>query len=557
MLLLLSGQHRLGYSLSSCCCLSTGIITVGARWLAVVLVFVGLLAAAPSAVAQTLTVRELLEQQDQWPTWAQKKMVLHINGRFGGRAARQFRLEKLPVLMSPGRATALSRSPDAGQRMTVSGILLKQDSQFTMNVSRIAVGSTDSNRLTALVEKSGDDHPEEWYELATEYADIADFYDDQQLQQQVTELRRKAFNRQHQLFRNNWQKLAGLAQFGADIKVDSTVLQALRFESIVLQSRDRNSDRDGLYTAIRQHLPGWNRQPNAAESDTEPPLVSLSPQLQQEFAKDSISTYASAEPELQKAMHRLLYRQLRAPEISAELKADGSNGLEVADRLKSELPEETELMKNAQQRYVDYRLTRIPQLTRRQLEELTTLLQQFDRRDDVLSAVEEWLKAQNKRRNNAQLDGYVATAEEYLYAFERWKQPAHRDTGTDLLKKAWREANQAAPQEAKAIAQRLEQLGWTRLRERWMTTAEIDALPKNDVALAMREGRVVKGMKAPQIVNTLGRPTRTVRVISARRIQEIWVYGEAGSSAITVHVERGRSQSPDQAVATLVTTVAQ
>ena len=90
-----------------------------------------------------------------------------------------------------------------------------------------------------------------------------------------------------------------------------------------------------------------------------------------------------------------------------------------------------------------------------------------------------------------------------------------------------------------------------------MTTDEVAALPRNDVALAMREGRVVKGMIAPQIVNTLGRPTRTIRVISARRIQEIWVYGEAGSSAITVHVERGRSQSPDQAVATLVTTAAQ
>ena len=239
----------------------------------------------------------------------------------------------------------------------------------------------------------------------------------------------------------------------------------------------------------------------------------------------------------------------------AQLKRDGSNGQEVAQVLAEILPEETTQVELLRKAYVDYRLSRVPVLTRRQLEELDRLLKKSKRGDESKPAIERWLQAQEERLNNDQLDGILATAEEFLFAFERWRNPKHRDVAVDLLKRGWLMARNAAPKEATAISQRLEQFGWTRLRGQWMTIEQITDLPRDDVELAMREGRVVVGMTARQVVGTLGQPNRTIRVISARQIQEIWVYGEAGSSAITVHVQRGRREKPDAAVVTLVSKI--
>ncbi|MEZ6130028.1 MAG: hypothetical protein R3C59_15195 [Planctomycetaceae bacterium] len=502
-----------------------------------------------ASFAQSLTVREMLDRQDEWPKWVRDRTELNINGRYEGRAAQQFRLARLPMLLSPARTAALPRNPNAGQRMTVSGVLVKSGADYSMDVSRIAAGSTDSQRLEAKIEKSNQDQPEQWYQIAEEYGAIAEFYADERLRQQVAELRRKAFQRQHTLFQDDWQKLRQLADFGAGIGIPLPEQQALIFESVVRLSQTENVDRKQLYDVIRKELAGWDQRSTGGN---------LSAAAEQSFRKNPVAAYQAASADDRLKLHRRFYRTVRLPDVLSELKSDGSNGQDVAGKVAEELPEETQQIAAIQRRYVDYRLTRVPSLTRRQLDELAGLLEESDRTTEILPTVDVWLKAQEKRLNNDQLDGLLATAEEYLFAFERWKRPEHRDAGVELLKRGWQLADQAAPEEAASIAQRLERFGWTRLRDQWMTTEDVARLPRNDVALAMREGRVVAGMKAGQILATMaGPPTRTIRVISARRVQEIWVYGEAGSSAIAIHVERGRSQSPDEAVATLVTTPAQ
>ena len=59
-------------------------------------------------------------------------------------------------------------------------------------------------------------------------------------------------------------------------------------------------------------------------------------------------------------------------------------------------------------------------------------------------------------------------------------------------------------------------------------------------------------MKAPHIVARLGQAGRKIRVISAELVEEIWLYGDVGSEAIMVHMQRRRLQRPDEAVATLI-----
>ena len=64
------------------------------------------------------------------------------------------------------------------------------------------------------------------------------------------------------------------------------------------------------------------------------------------------------------------------------------------------------------------------------------------------------------------------------------------------------------------------------------------SLPKDDVQLAIREGRVVGGMSAQQVVLTLGQPTRISRIASRKSVCELWNYDEEGSAGMVIRFRR-------------------
>lgn len=496
-----------------------------------------------SALAETITVRSLLKQTDKWPVWARDKTPLNIIGRYEGRVARQFRLAKFHVLLTPARTTSLPAGIKSGQRVTVTGILRKSGNRYSMDVSRIAVGRTDHERLAAGIEKLGPGQAAKWYALADEYLPIAEFYEDDFLKTQIREVRLSAFDRQRRQSSASPLQLQKLVDFGTSLGIDDERLQAIRFESIVAMTKLDKPNVKVTLAAIQKYLPDWDSKSQSALVDKA---------VEQRFLKDPVPEYEAADATVRKKLHRRYFRMLRLPEMLKALAADGSNGLDVVDAIRKELPEESDEMDRILTQYIDYRLSRIHLFTRRQLDEFVRLLTDSGREAEKTPTVERWLVAQQKRLDNGQLDGLLATAEEYLFAFERWKTPEHRESAVELLKRGWRISETTAPKEATSIAQRLEQFGWTRLKNKWLTTEQVSHLPKDDVELAMREGRVVVGMKAAQIVGTLGQPSKKIRVISSQSIQEIWVYGDDGSSAITVHIERRRRQTASEAVATLV-----
>lgn len=513
------------------------------RCLMLSLVFSALSAAAPGV--ESLTVREMVAQQDKWRTWINEKTILSISGRYEGRVAKQFRMAKLPALITPARTTVLPNEIDDGQRLTVSGVLRQSGSRYYLDVNRIAVGNTDLARLTALAERLGRDMPEKLYELADEYHPIAEFYEDASLAAQVQQLRRDAFQQQRIQRKNDPVALRELAARCQQLGFGDSLAAAIRFESLVVRARSKSADRAALTKDIIAELKGWdigNPFPDKAQ--------------EQRFLKNMVTEYEAAQELDRERMHRRFYRTVRLPQMLSSLKPDGSNANELAAALTVELPEESTEVARLNSLYVAYRLKSVPRLTRKQLEDTEQLMRDSNRSDEFPAVLATWLRSQEDRLNNGKLDGLLLMADEYLFAWERWKQKQHAEAGTDLLKQAWTIAEKAAPKEADAIAQRLERLGWTRLNDRWLTTGEVKELPRDNVELAMREGRVVKGMTRAQILGTLGKPSRKVRVISASSVQEIWIFGEAGSTAITVHLQRKRFESPEQSVAILVSKAA-
>ena len=493
------------------------------------------------AFSQTISVRELLQQEKNWSEWARTQKRLHVSGRYDGRLSKQFRLEKWPVIITPNSTTVLPDDIESGQRLTVTGVLKKSGSRYSMDAHRIAVGTTDAERFRVRVARIPDGQPEAIYPLADEYEIIQKFYGDEELAAEIAKSRSDAFSMQRSLYRNDPQKLQQLAATAATLGVSATTIDAIQFQAAVLASKLPGAKTEDVIAQIKVSLPDWDK-----------PNVFLDRRQEDTFLQQPVEQYEIADESTRLRMHRRLFRSLRLSQILQTFKPDGSNGLLVADTIAKELPEEAAEIARLKQAYVAYRIKDVPQLTRKQLEDLDSLLQEFDRAGDTDAAVAVWLQAQESQRNNGQLDGLIATADEYLFAFERWKKKEHRERGLDLLKRAWLVTNEVAPKEAASIARRLEQYGWTRLDGRWMTNDDIASLPRNDVALAMREGRVVEGMKYKQIVNTLGQPSKKIRVISSSYVQEIWVFGEAGSSSIVVHLKRSRFESPEEACATLV-----
>lgn len=491
--------------------------------------------------AETVTVQSFLDQKEKWSEWAQQKTPLVIEGRYEGRVARQFRLAKLPMLITPSRITSLPLEVQSGERMTVSGILKQSGTRYELEATRIAIGRTDHERMAARIKKLGADDVELWYPLAEEYSAIAEFYGDDFLRTQVKTLRLNAFNVQRKQAAGDALRLSDLIEKGPALEIDPAVLAAIRFESIVAMTKQKSPDTQQIESTIKNHLTGWDSK-----------TATLDLPVEERFLQDPVAEYEVSDSAVRTAMHRRLYRKVRLAWLLKPLQPDGSNGLTVAESVERELPEERQQILRLRNLFIDYRSGRVARLTRRHLEELTVMLSEFDREAEKLPTIESWLEAQDKRLNDGELAGLLQTAEEFIFAFEKWKRPEHRETAVDLLKRAWSLANKVAPEEAVHIAQRLERFGWTRLKNVWMTADEVDALPADDIALAMRQQRVVVGMKAAQVIVQLGQPQKKIRVISSRHVEEIWIYGDANSSQIVVHMQRGRRQAAADSIATLV-----
>jgi hypothetical protein len=504
-----------------------------------------LCASAPQARAQPMTARAMLEQQDQWTQWADQERKLQLTARFEGRSSRNFRVYRLPIVFVPARNGELPQRMQSGQRLNISGRLRQSGNEFEFHISRLDIQQTDRDWLADQVLTVPDDKPELLYPLADEFALIAEFYSDQQLMSDVRDLRQTAFRRQRRQFAQSSTELWTLADHGQKLDIDQRTLTAIRFQSLNLRRRKGQTTGDDFLRDLRTTLVGW---------DKPAPVVDAS--LAQQFQQSPVTVYERSDDATRRLLHRLFYRQIRLPVLKKQLRTDGSNGLVVAGQIKEELPEELATISEFEQNFVDYKLAGVQQLTRTQLTELVSLLQQYNRTDEVKPTIGKWLTAVETQFRDRGLQGVLRTAEEYLFAAEEWNNLRHRDQGIEFLKQAWQLASEVAPQDAVLIGQRLERLGWVRLNDRWMTEKQMQALPKSDIELAMREGRVVKGMLPDQVVSTLGEPARIVRVASSRHVQEIWVFQTTGASGISIQLRRTTKQDPSEAVVVQVSQLA-
>lgn len=483
--------------------------------------------------AQSLTIPEMLKQQSQWATWAQNGTKLQLEGRYEGRTAEVFRLARLPSLtFQPPRNNPLPEKMQAGQRIEVSGRLRAAAERLVFEVNRLTIGETDVERLQHRVAALPASEASPLYALATEYQAIAEFYDDVGLKAETDAVRLEAFRRERRSCAGNADELWKLADKVRSLGMADRLVTEVQYESMISRMQQKPGDLADLLMRIREHAAGWNQ--------TRLPWDAAREAAWQ--ANPTAAFNQATDPD-RLALHRRLFRSVQLQIIEQSAAPDGSNGVAVARQIKELLPEESTAAERYEEREIRFRLERVPRLSRIELQQLTELLGARNRAEEVNTTVDLWLKEQEQRFAATGLEGQLRTADEYLFAGDRWKRIEHQQQGVSLLKQAWETAQRDSPSDAQDIAARLKRLGWERLKDRWMTPAQIEALPGDDVQLAMREGRVVKGMSVEQVLNTLGQPARISRVVSARHVREFWIYDSPGSAGVVVQFQRLRGEA--------------
>lgn len=496
----------------------------------------------PCALAQTMTVPELVAQKDRWDQWATDGTKLAIDGRFGGRAAQSFLLEKLSISFQTPRNNPLPDRMQKGQRIEVSGRLSSSNGRLVFDVNRLAIGETDAEAIRREADRIAVDQPEQLHDLAQRYEPIALFYDDQRLRAEIEAVRMTGFQRLRQQSKGDAQRLWDLAQQAGRLLIPDRSAAEVRYESLVARSKLPEPDFAALRKTIEQSLPGWNEQRPGWDE-----------QKETQFKLDSVAAYNAASDEVRPLFHRRLFRAISLPQILRQARPDGSNGLSVAMQLRELLPEEGASAARLELSEISYRMNRVEELNRAEFQQLTDLLKSHDRASEITQATDRWIRAQDSRFRGSGLNGLIRTADEYLFVHERFQRPEHLQSAVELLKQAWAVAQSEAPSDAPQIAERLKRLGWERLKDKWMTVKEISKLPDDNIDLALREGRVVKGMTTEQVAGILGQPARVSRIASVSRVRELWIYDAPGSAGVVVQMLRSGAESARSAVVVDVT----
>ena len=487
----------------------------------------------PAAIGQTTTVSEVLKLKPQWKKLADEGRKLNFEGRFNGRIGESFRVEKLDVeFRLPGSIRLPDRMRER-QRLDITGKFAVNGQRMTFVVSELTIRETDLERLAKRVEEVPKDQPDALLALADEYAEIAEFYSDERLSSEIEDIRLSSVQMMRRMASGDVSRLAKVVDVAKTQKVNNSFLQAIGYEILLTQWKAR-TDASELAKSVQQ-LSGWDK-----------PEMEVPDRLRQGFPRDAVKLYNDGNTSDREMLHRLLYRTVRGEQLQATLKADGSNGLELAGLVRDELPEEVAMAASFEQREVDYRLGRISELSRREMQQLLELLNGLKRSDGQDAIIADWLTAQEKRFGTSELAGVLRVADEYLFVFEQWKNPAHQQKGIDLLKSAWAIAAVESPGDAVHIAERLKVLGWEHLNGKWLTTQQMETLPKDDIQVAIRDGRVVKGMTAQQVVQTLGQPERIARFGSAKVMREMWTYDGTGSAGLVVRFRKSLLSRADQ-----------
>lgn len=483
-----------------------------------------------ASAADLLDVSELVQQKQSWGKWASEKRTLSVEGRFATRAGKLLRLQKCELTFRATNGLRLPRLHN-GRNVEVIGYLKRVDSKIEFIIQRLAEGDSDLERYKERRRRLPQDKPAAWYELAGQIKARAEFYDDADLLSESRSIRDRGFQIERSSIKpGDFETLRRLAARGSEFDLSVGIQNAMSHEALRWQW---NALRENKKTTRKQYS-AFVAQLEELKGATQPTRVEKKG-LRTSYERNPVGEYEKATLADRLLIHRYFYREALLPLILKNAKADGSNGVEIARLIRTNIPEEATLANEYEAGELKFAIRNAVNMSRADMLDLVDRLERTNQAALAADTKRRWVLASEQRLSKRGPSGLVQAAVEFDSLL------GDRAKATMLLKQAWEQSS-----EKTEIEDRLAKFDIYRHKSRWLTKAEKDALPESQMEQALRESRIIAGMNRDQVRKVLGKPKRISRFAARSRVQIVWVFDDATGHRISVLFERKSGSAEDR-----------
>lgn len=470
-----------------------------------------------SSVSGAVSIQEFVKGKKKWPSQVGLRQV--VEGRYAitGRILLKFQHCQLEF-RSTEPLPKLARRNKRDVNVQVVGRLRRDGQKLFFQIERISKQDDDlmlyaRRRPTGPKVKASD-----WFALADWASRRGSFYDDALLQEKASEANRNGIGVARGQARGKLKSLRDVSRLAVTRGAGTTVQRAIEHEAFQLELQDavgKLEVLEPLRDRIGRGLVGARDTKNRASD----PLVAR-------YRQDPVTVYDQASPKERLTLHRTLYTSVVLRVIVLRARAAGSNGYQVAETIRREVPEAVGEAARWERLALDADLKRVVSMSRTELDRLSSRLKAAGRATEAASAVSDWLEARREKLMGEGVAGRLRWADLLLSL-----KNDRRRAVTILI-----EADRLKPDD-REVAERLDQLGYEKKGGKWVPLPSRKGSPLRRAPVPVG---VQVGMSGKRLLAAMGTPRRMTRLAVRGSISEIWVYGDPGGSRIAVHLVRSR-----------------
>lgn len=461
--------------------------------------------------AEPYSIEEFMAMQEKWSVFVKNSPTFHLEGRYGVIGKNSMVFTGCPLQFHfPPNTTFTAGS---ARNMEVSGRLMQDGKTTYFQIDKIEVRLNDAERLHKFQAELDHRKPEEWYSLADWAIGRAKFYNDSSLREEGMSLRKSGIEIERgELPSDATEKLLALADKAVNLQLPTEFAREMRHcayrNQYAAMQRTGKKDWDSFVALLKEQLAGGKKFLLAVDAD-----------LQMKYTADAIKVYAEASSDVRTELERYFVIEIERLRIERDAKPDGSNGTQIAARLEGFLPEYASLAEEYRQKEMDYRVSRVTTLTRQEMLDLCKVFEDRKEPDRVLEVKRNWLKAREPGMRRDRGRGLCDLAEDWVTLV------GDKDTATALYIDAYK-ADPGYPPSTIWLSNN----GYVLHRGEWMTKEEVPTSARDEeMASAIREGRIIIGMTAEQVRAAMGvKPSSRLVFPTSRGLTELISFADAG-----------------------------
>jgi hypothetical protein len=484
-----------------------------------------LAAASAARAADAMSVDKLVEQMSQWRSFAASGLPMKIEGRyliFSSKLLRFIKCDDLNFVWHDDEQTfPVDLSTLHSRTIEVYGRFALQSDKPIFRVERVRELPSDAETLRVRKFALVDAPAASWFALGDWTLARGNLYSDFELGTEARRLYAEGIHRE----------LATLP----DDALEPKIALSQKFGKYGLSDQDRVAFLHEAFVrrwlAIKQttiHAEDLEQLSDRLNENLHGCRTSLGPRataLPERYRLDPIGLFRESTASTRLRLNRILYSEIRFAYLQAWARQKDQDGLQLADAIDREIPELHAQAEKLREKTLDERLATAATLSRSDILKLAERFTQRNQPEKALQAKKSWVLAGDERlQREGRPDDLIQAAHEHQSMLDD-------DEGAVKL---LIEAYEKSP-EMKEISEQLDRLGWVHVNGKWITRAQAAALPPDPSKQAADAGRLT-GMSRDQVRKTLGsQPDSVTRVISAGRLNEVWIYNQNAGTRLAIH----------------------